>query len=59
MMRNHWGRLVWWKGKASLQEASYYMTQSERLMLSNEVIGVSELETEENEDWKLKMWEWK
>jgi len=37
----------------------YYMTQSEKLMRLNKVIGVFELETEENGDWKLNIWVWK
>lgn len=48
------------KGRAaSFREATYYMTQSGKFARLNKVIGISELETDENGDWRLKIWEWK
>ncbi len=48
------------KGRAaSFREATYYVTESEKLARLNKVIGVSEFETDENGDWTLKIWEWK
>lgn len=48
------------KGRAaSFREATYYVTESEKLARLNRVIGVSEFETDENGDWTLKVWEWK
>ncbi len=48
------------KGRAaSFREATYYVTKSERLARLNKVIGISELETDENGDWRLNIWEWK
>jgi hypothetical protein len=48
------------KGRsAKFREATYYVTQSEKLMRLNKVIGISEFDTDENGDWTLKIWEWK
>jgi hypothetical protein len=45
--------------RASFREASYYQTESEKLASLNHIVGVAELETQENGDWILKIWEWK
>jgi hypothetical protein len=39
--------------------ASYQMTDSEKLMRLNKVIGLHELETDEMGKWTGKIWEWK
>ena len=39
--------------------ASYQMTDSEKLMRLNKVIGLHELETDEMGNWTGKIWEWK
>lgn len=45
------------KGRAaSFREASYYVTESAKLLRMNKVAGVSEFETDENGDWALKVW---
>jgi len=39
--------------------ASYQMTDSEKLMRLNKVIGLHEFETDEMGNWTGKIWEWK
>lgn len=45
--------------KATYRGASYQMTQSAKLLRLNKMVGVYELETAENGDFNLKIWEWK
>ncbi len=45
--------------KTSFRETIYYATQSQRLERFDRLVGVSELETDENGDWTQKIWEWK
>ena len=45
--------------KSSFRGASYQMTQSPKLACLNKIVCVWELESDENGDWILKLWEWK
>jgi hypothetical protein len=45
--------------KSTYRGASYQMTQAQKLARLNKVVGAYELESNENDDFKLKMWEWK
>ncbi len=52
--------ISWQSEKGGItRSASYQMTQSQKLMRLNKVIGLHEYETDENGDWKGKIWEWK
>jgi hypothetical protein len=43
----------------SSRSTSFQMTQSPKLMRLNKVIGLHEYETDINNDWTGKIWEWK
>jgi len=45
--------------KSSLRGACYFMTNSPKLATLNKTVGVWELESEENGEYSLKVWEWK
>ncbi len=45
--------------KSSYRGASYQMTMSQKLAAMNKIVCVWELESDENGDWVLKLWEWK
>ena len=45
--------------KSSFRGAGYQMTQSPKLVRLNKIVCVWELESDENGDWVLKLWEWK
>jgi len=45
--------------KSSYRGASYQMTPAPKLAGLNKMVGVYELETDENGDFNLKIWEWK
>lgn len=48
------------KGEEATESgASYLMTQTEKFMRLNKVVGLYEFESKENGDWKIKIWEWK
>ena len=55
------GNAVSWQSEKGgvTRAASIQTTQSEKLMRLNKVIGLHEYETDENGDWKGKIWEWK
>jgi hypothetical protein len=44
--------------KSSMRGASYQMTQSQKLARLNKVVIVWELDSDENGDWTLQLWEW-
>ena len=55
-------RIGWMLGKgskSSFRGAGYQMTMSQKLAALNKIVCVYELESEENGDWTLKLWEWK
>jgi len=52
-----WASGKGWKG--SYRGAAYQMTQAPKLASLNKVVGVYELETNENGDFNMKVWEWK
>jgi hypothetical protein len=41
------------------RSASFQTTQSQKLSRLNKVIGLHETETEMNDNWTTKIWEWK
>ena len=45
--------------KSSFKGAGYQMTMSQKLAVLNKIVCVYELESDENGDWTLKLWEWK
>ena len=45
--------------KSSYRGASFHLTSSQKLAQLNKTVGVYEYESDENGDWKLKVWEWK
>jgi hypothetical protein len=48
------------KGEEATESgASYLMTQTEKFMRLNKVVGLYEFESKENGAWKIKIWEWK
>lgn len=46
------------KGGSS-RAATYQVTESDKLMRLNKVIGLHEYETDMNDNWTGKIWEWK
>jgi hypothetical protein len=46
-----------WKG--SFRGATYQMTQAPKLARLNKIVSVYENDSDENGDFKLKIWEWK
>ena len=55
------GNAVGWpSGKGgTTRAASLQTTQSQKLMRLNKVIGLHEYETDMNDNWTGKIWEWK
>ena len=45
--------------KTTYRGASYTLTQSQKLARLNKIVGIWELESDENGNWTLKIWEWK
>ena len=45
--------------KSTYRGASFHMTSSQKLARINKTVGVYEYESDENGDWKLKVWAWK
>jgi hypothetical protein len=43
----------------SSRAATYQVTESDKLMRLNKVIGLHEYETDLNDNWTGKIWEWK
>ena len=47
------------KGWKTGREVFFHMTQSQKFVRLNKVVGVFEYKSDEKGDWVAKIWEWK
>lgn len=45
--------------KTSRRGVFFHRTQSKKLAKLNKVVGIWEFESEENGDWRVKVWQWR